>query len=161
MKADEFVEKYFDVSGVYCISNILTGKVYVGASKHVGKRVLQHKENTRLHIQKEIHNQGIENFRFNLLEKSSFENLSSLEKKWIEKLQPALNLRKSGGCPGYNKVNSTETREKISAKLKGRTFSEERKQNISKALKGLSFHQDPEYRKKLSESCRGKSKTKN
>jgi len=139
-------------SGIYLITNGVTGKQYVGQSIRLSKRFWRHKDAAKTQnpreafsLHKAIAKYGVENFKFEvLLYADDSEYLNLMEQKVIENyktLAPfGYNLDTGGG--GNRKV-SDETKAKLSAFFKGRPcptkgkpHSEETKQKISAALKG-------------------------
>lgn len=85
------------ISGVYKITNKITGDFYIGSSNNVKRRWSQHKSpsqwldqpNNRLY--KDMQNYGIENFRFQILLKIIPEFLKQVEQALIERLKPTYN----------------------------------------------------------------------
>ena len=83
------------ISGVYKITNIITGDFYIGSSKNIKLRWAQHK---RPSIQKRLSNSklykamasyGLDNFTFEIIEKT--DNLKKREQYYIEQLKPSYN----------------------------------------------------------------------
>lgn len=75
--------------GIYCITNIKNGLRYVGQSRQIEKRFLDHlrydiKLNTKLG--KDILEFGKSNFSLTILQECSISELDELEKYWIKKL---------------------------------------------------------------------------
>lgn len=126
--------KYKGISGVYKITNKISGEFYIGATCNVGRRWTQHLACTTLPIQKAIHSLGPENFIFEIIEEVSREELPEREQYWITKLGPKYNGKGGGGKPGS--FLSEETRKKISESQKGKHRSEETRRKMSEANRG-------------------------
>lgn len=162
--------------GIYTITNIIDGKIYVGYSTNISKRLQTHKGRLRrnvhsnLHLQSSVNKYKLHNFKFETLEECEQKFLCSLENYWCNLLNS--HNRKFG----YNidstnpnnikskrneetrtklkkanlgKIVSKETREKLSLLSKGRKLSEEHKLKMSLSRKGISTTGDK--RKKVSQ----------
>lgn len=115
--------------GIYCITNNINGKQYVGQSIHIEKRFKEHCQKCRgLTIDKAIQKYGEDNFEFKILEVCSMDSdvLNEKEVWWIEKLgtyaSNNYNLTR-GGNNGEHQIGfarTESTRSKISHKLKGK-----------------------------------------
>jgi hypothetical protein len=88
-------------SGVYKMTNILTGEFYVGSSFDIWERWRSHiydlvggRHHSKLMTQS-FHQSGAENpmdvFKIEILQKSASLHLRKLEGEWIRKLKPSLN----------------------------------------------------------------------
>jgi group I intron endonuclease len=139
-------------SGIYCITNTLTGKKYIGQSKNIKRRFNRHKrvsitkrKGECFYLQNAIGKYGVDNFTFEiLLYATDRDYLNLMEQKCIEKfdtLAPKGYNLDTGGC--FNKEFSEVTRQK----MLGRTPWN----------KGLKM--PPEFGKKVSDSNKGKPKT--
>lgn len=78
-------------SGIYKITNLLNGKVYVGQSQNVFERKIQHFTALRNgnHENREMQkdwNQNNRGFRWDVIEFCPIADLNSREKYWIDKL---------------------------------------------------------------------------
>lgn len=75
--------------GIYCFTNKMNGKSYVGQSTDIQRRFFEHKtrktENTYFHDA--IEKYGFENFEFKVLEECRKEELDIKEKFYIKKLK--------------------------------------------------------------------------
>ena len=98
------------ISGVYKITNIITGDFYIGSSKDVKQRWSQHKSpsvhklwpNSKLY--KSMAQYGRDNFTIEVIEET--DNLKEREQYWIEQLKPSYN---SIYADGYNTERRKET----------------------------------------------------
>jgi group I intron endonuclease len=156
------------MGSIYLVTNMVNGKRYVGKTKtSLRQRWSNHcnaaRTGSKQLLQKAIRKYGEE--RFLVVEIDSHENeseLYELEKKWIAALgtRPPNGYNATDGGIGFlggkhsektltvmrKRVNSIETREKISLANTGRRFSAEVRARMSQSAKG----------KKLSEETRRK-----
>ena len=91
------------ISAVYKITNTMTGDFYVGSSKDVKLRWMQHK---RLSVWKKHSNNpmyldmkkfGIDKFELEILEEVEIGNLKDKEQQFIETLKPTYNNKNAKG----------------------------------------------------------------
>ena len=83
------------ISGVYKITNNITGDFYIGSSKNIKRRWTQHKNpsaqkrqpNSKLY--KGMASYGLDNFTFEIIEET--DNLREREQYYIEQLNPSYN----------------------------------------------------------------------
>lgn len=80
--------------GIYKITNILNGKCYIGKSKNIERRWMEHKTpkargNDRFH--KDMQRYGVKNFKFEVLEECSENELNQKELGYIKKYKPYYN----------------------------------------------------------------------
>ena len=105
--------------GIYKIENLINGKVYIGQSKNIEERWLQHKriaekinyDNRKSYIHQAIKKYGIENFVFEILEICNINELDEKEKKWIQYYHSYINDFQSNG---YNLTTGGQGKQKIS-----------------------------------------------
>ena len=155
--------------GIYCIRNIVTNKVYIGKSKNVHKRIIQHicdlnkekslKEN--LHLINSWKKYGRDSFEYFVLEYLNMDEKIVAERElyWM-KIYDSLNKNK-----GYNLRSDSDsqmiihesTSKKISERLK-KEWSEGIRKNHSKKLSD-NWKKNPE-RKKEQSSIMSKNLTK-
>ena len=89
------------ITGVYKITNIITGDFYIGSSKNIEKRWAAHKSpsrwkrNPNVKLYKAFINYGLDNFTFEILEET--DNLREREQHYIERLKPTYNDRHANG----------------------------------------------------------------
>jgi group I intron endonuclease len=143
------------VSGIYAVTHIESGKVYVGQSMNIGRRLRDHRRapNESL-ISRCVRKYGAEAFEVRVVELCEEGELDAREIHWIEALDsihPAgLNIRSGGG---RDTICAKEMGAVISQKLRGRTFTDEHKANLSRAHIGIGH--SAEARKKMSASHTG------
>ena len=134
------------MKGIYIITNNINGKRYVGLSRNIKQRFLEHRapknvKNKTTNLAKAFRKYGLESFSFEILEEVEDENnLFIREMFWIERLDPEYNMNNGGIGNLGHKVNK-ETKQKISIKNKNNWAmkSEEDKQKIIKNLKRPAF----------------------
>lgn len=85
--------------GIYKITNNITGRIYIGQSKNIERRFLDH--NTPGHISEAIDKNitfyGKENFTYEVLEECEIDQLDTLEDKYIKEYRDQQ-------IPMYNKL---------------------------------------------------------
>ena len=88
-------------SGVYKITNNITGDFYIGSSKNIEKRWSKHrspsvhKQRPNSKLYKAMASYGLDNFTFEIIEET--DNLREREQYWIEQLKPSYNSRRAKG----------------------------------------------------------------
>ena len=98
------------ISGVYKITNNITGDFYIGSSHDVKWRWATHKSPSRwkqrpgMKLYQAFIKYGLNNFTFEIIEKT--DNLKEREQYWIEQLKPSYN---NFYAKGYNTERLKET----------------------------------------------------
>lgn len=69
--------------GIYMIENVITGEKYIGQSTDIEKRFKEHIYHKDSYIDQIIHEEGLSNFIFRILEICSEENLDYFEEYYI------------------------------------------------------------------------------
>lgn len=152
------------ICGVYKITHIASGKSYIGISKDIYRRWVQHKSwvNTgarRSAIYSAMQKYGIDAFSWQIIEECSKDDLEMREQHWIavfDTFRNGYNLTAGGE---YNKEVSEETRKRMSESHKGKKQTQEL---IEKRVKRGSEHfaygkqRDVATKQKISQSLTGK-----
>lgn len=148
---------------VYCHTNKINGKKYVGITRQNPPEKRWQKGRGYKHctyFYNAIQNYGWENFDHEILASNlTKEEACSFEILLIEKL----NLRNReygyninvGGDTGAGHTMSEDSKRKLSEERKGKPKSEETKQKISNTLKGRVFSED--HKNKISEALKGEN----
>ena len=115
--------------GIYKITSIANGKIYVGCASNVRTRInghlydLRRKKHKNSYLQKAWTKYGEENFVFEMIEKCNIIDLHSKEHYWANKLNcfdrtTGYNLKPTdpNGCS----IHSEETKEKLRQANKGK-----------------------------------------
>ena len=91
------------LSGIYKITNTVTGDFYIGSSKNVKRRWESHKwpsiwkkcPNNPMYL--DIQKYGVDKFEFQVIEEVEVDKMKEMEQQFIEKLQPTYNNRRANG----------------------------------------------------------------
>jgi group I intron endonuclease len=151
------------ICGVYKITHIASGKSYIGISKDIYRRWVQHKSwvNTKARrsaIYAAMQKYGIDAFSWQIIEQCCADDLEHREQHWIavfDTFRNGYNLTAGGE---YNKQVSDETRKRMSESQKGKKRS---KESIEKRVRRGADHyaygkqRDEETRRKISQSLTG------
>ena len=132
-----------DKTGVYCIVNLINGKIYIGSSVKLAVRMmnylnttfLKNRKNNNMPIIQALLKYGQENFAVLIVEYVDIENLSVRETFYITNLLPYYNVLKQGySSLGYKHTEATK--QMLSELAKNRVHSDKTKALISRALVG-------------------------
>ena len=152
--------------GIYCIQNKKSGKLYIGSSKNIEKRIRGHKNSLRLnrhyniYLQRAYNKYGEGGLVFKSLERTTEKNMINREQFWIDKYKS--HIPKNGyninpianGSPMLN----PETVKKVSKTLKGRGKG---RKLSEKTLKKLRRQRNTkEWRERISAVHKGKKLSK-
>ena len=112
-------------TGIYKITNIVNNKFYIGSAKNILARFANHKSTLKYnkhnneYLQLSYNKYGVDNFKYDILEECSCENLIIREQFYIDNLQPDYNICKIAysrfGCK-----HSEESKLKISSTQLGK-----------------------------------------
>ena len=165
-----------NVGYIYCITNKINGKKYIGQTKHkdVNERIKEHfrlaltencKKRRNLHLYSSMRKYGIENFEITILKDNLSESeLDEWEKYFIKEFNTYdsgyNNTVGGGGVRGYHHTDETKQKlSKITLDNKDRIFTKERAEKISFALMGRP--KSVEHRAKISEIAKLRTGDKN
>lgn len=146
------------ISGIYSITNKVTGKKYIGSSIDLYQRIKEHKRtlnnNTHFnqHLQRSWNKYGEDTFEFNIIEKCIINELLDIEQKWIDCTDELYNI-----CPNarsaIGRACSEEQKQKLRQFNKGKTLSKEHKEKIGISRQGRKHSE--ETKRKISEAHKG------
>lgn len=71
------------MTGIYCITNLITHKYYIGQAMDIERRWKEHCRRSEQLIDKSISKYGIDNFKFSVIEECSAEEMNEREDYWI------------------------------------------------------------------------------
>lgn len=122
---------------IYCITNIITRKQYVGQTRgELNKRWKQHLQEAKTYntrpLYRALNKYGDSNFKIKILEECPIEKLNDRECYWIEKLN-TFNEGYNATSGGDYFDHSEETKDKISIGMSNVERSDKWVNNISKA----------------------------
>lgn len=154
-------------SGVYCITCVPTGKVYVGQAVDISKRWAHHRwdlnrgRSGHIHLQRAWTKYGQASFEFTVLEWVDVERLTEREQHFIDQLkacsdQCGFNIRSIADSNRGVKL-SAETRAKMSAAMKGKKKSAEEIAKMRERATGKKA--SSETRRRMSEAGKGRRHT--
>jgi group I intron endonuclease len=135
-------------AGIYKITNIANGKVYVGSSSNIAGRWRQHASTLRLgkhanpKLQHAWNKYGSDAFTFDVIETVDTADLLIREAHHIRELDAVLSGYNISNSPGRERAGMSHTPEaieKMSLAAKGRTISAEHRKSLSDAFKGRTF----------------------
>lgn len=100
------------ISGVYKITNTITGDFYIGSSRDIKSRLAGHKcpsiwkrhPNSPLYL--DFQKYGLENFKFDIIEETT--SLHEREQHFIDLLQPTYNSNRANGFDVEKHRNSVK-----------------------------------------------------
>ena len=127
--------------GIYKIENKINGKFYIGSSKNVHIRWIEHRKPSMRQkpfgIYRAFNKHGIENFDFSVICECTEAELEYYEDYYLKLLKPAYNMSKYSKGPNRGRKLSKEWKEKIGMAVRGKsTMPEEARQRMSLLRKG-------------------------
>jgi group I intron endonuclease len=128
-----------NLTGIYKITNLINNKCYIGQTNNIPRRWSEHKSalNRNLHhnehLQKSWLRYGERNFKFEVLEYCSLEELNTLEEFYVSKFNSyKRGYNRTVGADGKGKAMSQEAREKIRKAKLGTKMDEKVKEHLRK-----------------------------
>ncbi len=138
-----------DKSGVYTITNTITGDTYIGSSRRLKHRQGQHFSQLLLgkhlnpHLQQAYNKYGKEAFRFEINLTCPVDCLIHYEQELVDKHNPKYNIRRQCVASRLGVPHSPEIKERISKSQLGRKHphkgwacTDATRQRISQSKKG-------------------------
>jgi group I intron endonuclease len=160
------------ICGIYCIKNLVNGKVYIGQTTNFDVRKRTHKSSFKrglnsIHIQSSFYKHGEKNFEVFMIEECTKEELNEREIYYIKLYKSkdrnlGYNLTEGGDTPPSfsGRKHSPETLEKMSNSAKGnqrwlgKRHSKETKEKMSEKAQGRILSEST--RDKISKSAKGR-----
>ena len=109
------------ISGIYKIVNTITGDFYIGSSKDVKRRWVEHKcpstwkNNPNKQLYKDMQKYSVDKFEFQVVQVVEPEHLKETEQQFIETLKPTYNSNRANG---WDIERHKETRRKDSKEFR-------------------------------------------
>ena len=131
------------ISAVYKITNTITGELYIGSSKDVKRRWLQHKYQSTWKrcpnnpLYQDMKKYGVEKFDFQILAPVMPEYLKQTEQEFIETLKPTYNDRKS---KGWDVERYKKYQKEYRQSEKGKEYQKEYQKKYQRSEKGKEYH---------------------
>ena len=127
------------ICGVYRITNTITGDFYIGSSKDVKRRWIEHKIPSRWNqypnnpMYQDMQKYGLDKFEFQVIEEVEIDKLKEVEQKFIEELKPTYN---SNNAKGLDVEKFKESQKKYNKSDKRK----ESQRKYNKSDKGKESH---------------------
>ena len=127
------------ISGIYKITNTVTGDFYIGSSKDVKKRWRSHKwpsvwkKNPNKQLYKDMQKYGTDKFVFEILVSVEPEQLKEKEQEFIETLKPIYNQM---NAKGLDIERHKETKKEYQKSKKGKESHRKANNKYKKSNKG-------------------------
>ena len=141
------------ISGVYKITNNITGDFYIGSSKNIEKRWTDHKSPSRwkghpgMKLYQAFIKYGLNNFTFDIIEETT--DLHNREQYYIEQLNPSYNSNRAKGhdIERYKEVNRQSCKEWYKAHSK-EWYKAHQNEMLAKSKAYYEAHRDEKLAKK-------------
>lgn len=130
------------ISGVYAITNRVTGMQYIGSSNHILYRWIKHKQSLRKGshrnrlMQADYDKHGVDSFELSILEPANEAALFACEQKHLDRRLAAGHCYNIYTRADNTNVRSADTLQLMSEGKIGRTMSDATKAKLSAALAG-------------------------
>jgi group I intron endonuclease len=154
MQLIELTQENKNSSGIYCITNTIDNRIYIGSCKNFKSRIKEHlnclkrNNHNNIYLQNFVNKYGIESLKFHIIEFSEIINLVNIEQYYLDTLNTKFNICKKAYQPPV-KYSLTEEQIKQIADLynNGKTGCQ---------IAELLFN-DRNYRVKINSLIRGDS----
>lgn len=172
-------KEFWMKSGIYLITNIINGKIYVGSTNNFYERNVRHRRRLKIgthdnpHLRSAVLKYGIDNFVFSILEYCEVQNLIEREQFWINKTNCCNNkigynckhlansslgmklsdLAKENLRKAHNKPE-TILRHSAASKFRISNLNEQEKKAMSERmrLQNIEWRKNPEIKRKNMEN---------
>ena len=158
---------------IYKITNKLNNKIYIGLTtkerptdrfsqhRYLARHLDQEKSISYLH--RAMHQDGVENFSFEIIEEVENSNLNEREKYWIQQYQSlspnGYNLTAGGeGTVGYSRSQSVEEREKKGESVRQFYINHPEARVASSERMKQKWSEDENFRNKMIEGSKNFTK---
>lgn len=117
MQLIEITQENRNNSGIYCITNTIDDRIYIGSCKNFRIRKQEHIRNlnknihNNIHLQRFVNKYGINSLKFYIIEFSEIIELVNKEQKYLDSLKPHFNISKKAYQPPV--TNRSFTKEQI------------------------------------------------
>lgn len=146
--------------GIYKITNIINGHVYIGQAENIDKRIQKHMNalisgyHVNRHLQNSWNKYGADKFTFSVIEECELDKLTEREQYWIDyyggiNSVNTYNVREASNSGTFN----LETKALISEKLTGHVVSEQTRNKLRRSMTGKA--RPDEVKKKISDTLKG------
>lgn len=166
--------------GVYCITNKINGREYVGSSTDMNQRCRKHKSNLHHRVPGEVRRlqadfdrYGWSDFKFSVLELVPLKELREAEREWIASIKPYYNVSEFDTTKGTRRSEVQLERMRIAQQIvakdpeRRRRMSETQRARMADPIiraemkiRQKKVLSDPKVRAKMSESGRKRWGTK-
>lgn len=151
------------ISGIYKIENMINGKVYIGSAVNIARRrnthlsTLKHNKHENIILQQAYNKYGSEAFKFEILEIITDKSLLIIREQYYLNLYRCFKKKY-----GYNICPNAYSSLGVPCPYKGIPRTEEVKEKIRQSLFLMNNGKtvSDETRKKMSDSGKGKSQSK-
>lgn len=123
MQLIEITQENRNNSGIYCITNTMDDRIYIGSCKNFRIRKQEHNRNLKknthnnIHLQRFVNKYGINSLKFYITEFSEILELVNKEQKYLDTLNPQFNIFKKAYQPPVTNRSFTENQIKQIAEL--------------------------------------------
>lgn len=105
MQLIEITQENKNSSGIYCITNIMDNRIYIGSCKNFKLRIKEHlnclkrNNHNNIYLQNFVNKYGVESLKFHIIEFSEIINLVNTEQYYLDSLNPQFNICKKAYQP--------------------------------------------------------------